>query len=235
MSYKLFFADFGLKPRAATPLSEIFTNITLQLIAAKIRGLSVCWPDHRTKKRRANRYDSGSGTSFPELKAADNGVAAPGEKVSAKLKLLRRVILVATALSLATVAATPDSSAGSKYFDEARRNLNSGADDDAAASAEKGWAAVLAAGPIASGFLPGAYDASGIFASLGRALRAEAVYTEAETLCAGPGLQLVRLRLQYMHADNLIRNSQYVKAEGILRVWVIKMPLAKRIKRLPPG
>lgn len=110
-----------------------------------------------------------------------------------------------------------DSSVASKYFDQARRSLKSGAATDAAASAEKGWAAVLAAGPTGSGFIRDVYDASGIFATLGRALRAEALYTEAEALCAAPGLQLVKLRLQYMHADYLIRRSEYVKAEGILR------------------
>ena len=55
------------------------------------------------------------------------------------------------------------------------------------------------------------------FSLLGQALRSEAVYSEAEALCGAPGLQLVRLRLQYMHADHLIRGSEFVKAEGILR------------------
>lgn len=133
------------------------------------------------------------------------------------MKPLHMGILVAMALSVASVAATPDYNGASKYFDQAHRSLNSGAASEAAALAEKGWAAVLAAGPIGSGFLKGVYDASGIFAALGRALRAEAFYTVAEALCSAPGLQLVRLRLQYMHADYLIRHSEYVKAEGILR------------------
>jgi hypothetical protein len=125
--------------------------------------------------------------------------------------------LVAAALPLVSFAATPANSAGSKYFDQAHRSLSSGATADAADAAEKGWAALLAAGPISSGFLEGVYDASAIFLTLGQALRAEAVYTEAEALCGAPGLQPVRLRLQYMHAGHLIRDSEYVKAEGILR------------------
>lgn len=137
--------------------------------------------------------------------------------MSADLKPSRRTILVLIALALATVASTPDNSAGSKYFDQALRSLNGGAATDAAAAAEKGWAAVFAAGPGDPGFLNGVYGASGIFTALGRALRAEAVYTEAETLCTAPALQLTRLRLQYMHADRLILRSEYVKAEGVLQ------------------
>lgn len=125
--------------------------------------------------------------------------------------------IVVIALSLMRVVATPDNSAGSKYFDQALGSLKSGAAADAAVSAEKGWAALLAAGPTASGFLDGVYEASAIFLTLGRPLRAEAVYNEAEALCATPALQLIRLRLQYRHADRLIRNSEYVKAESILR------------------
>ena len=113
--------------------------------------------------------------------------------------------MVAAALPLVSFAATPANSAGSKYFDQAHRSLSSGATADAA---EKGWAALLAAGPISSGFLEGVYDASAIFLTLGQALRAEAVYTEAEALCGAPGLQPVRLRLQYMHAGHLIRDSE---------------------------
>jgi hypothetical protein len=124
---------------------------------------------------------------------------------------------IVISLSLTTVAATPDNNAGSKYFDQAHHSLNSGAATDAAESAEKGLAAVLAAGPTGAGFLVGVHDASGIFFTLGRALRAEAVYNEAEALCAAPELQFVKLRLKYVHADWLIRNSEYVKAESILR------------------
>ena len=130
---------------------------------------------------------------------------------------LGRIILVAAALPLVPYAETPVNSAGSQYFDLANRSLISGATADAAHAAEEGWAALVAAGPISPGFLDGVYDASGIFLTLGQALRSEAVYSEAEALCVTPVLQLVRLRLQYMHADHLIRGSEFVKAEGILR------------------
>ena len=133
------------------------------------------------------------------------------------MRKLGRTILIATVLRLAPAAATPVHSAGAKYFEQANGSLISGAVVDAAAAAEQGWAAVLAAGAGDSGFLLGVHDASRIFDSLGSTLRADAVYTEAETACATPGLQLVKLRLQYMHADRLIRNSEYVKAEGVLR------------------
>jgi beta-lactamase regulating signal transducer with metallopeptidase domain len=112
---------------------------------------------------------------------------------------------------------TSNGSAGAKYFEQSRLSLKSGAATDAVASAEKGWAAVLGAGPAGRGFIRGVSDAYGVFSSLGNLLRADAVYSEADALCAAPGLQLVRLRLQYMHADRLIWNSEYVKAEDILR------------------
>ena len=70
-------------------------------------------------------------------------------------------------------AETPVNSAGSQYFDLAHRSLISGATADAADAAEKGWAALVAAGPISPGFLDGVYDASGIFLTLGQALRSE--------------------------------------------------------------
>jgi tetratricopeptide (TPR) repeat protein len=133
------------------------------------------------------------------------------------LKLLPGVILVALALSGTTVAATRVNSAGSKYFDEADRALRDGQTADSNASVEKGWAAVLAAGPIAPGFLEGVDDASRIFSALGLGLRAEGVYSQAETLTADPEQKLLWLRLQYMHADYFIRHSEYVKAESTLR------------------
>jgi len=133
---------------------------------------------------------------------------------------LPRTILVAVALSFVSAAATPVGNAGSKYFDQAHRSLKDGTPDDAAAAADKGWTALLAAGPASAGFLDGVYEASGIFATLGRALRAEAVYTEAEALCAAPNLQLLRRQLEYIHVDYLIRYSEYVKAEGILRTSI---------------
>jgi tetratricopeptide (TPR) repeat protein len=133
------------------------------------------------------------------------------------LNQLGRIILVAAALPLTRYGATPVDNAGSRYFDLAHRSLMSGAAADAADAVEKGWAALVAGGPTSPGFLDGVYDASGIFLTLGQALRSEAVYSEAEVLCGTPGLQLVRLRLQYMHADHLIRGSEFVNAEGILR------------------
>jgi tetratricopeptide (TPR) repeat protein len=133
------------------------------------------------------------------------------------LKPFPRTILFAIVLSFVSAAATPVSTAGSKYFDQALRSLKDGNPNEAATAADKGWAALLAAGPVSAGFLDGVYEASGVFATLGRALRAEAVYTEAEALCAAPNLQLLKRRLEYIHIDYLIRFSEYVKAEGILR------------------
>jgi len=120
-------------------------------------------------------------------------------------------------LTAALFASTPIRSAGSKYFDDADRSLMGGASADAAGPAEKGWIAVKAAGPADPGFLEGVAAASRIFAVLGRDLRAEAIYTEAQALCDTPARQTVKLRLQYMLAGHLIRGSQYVKAETILR------------------
>jgi hypothetical protein len=136
------------------------------------------------------------------------------------LKPLPRTILVAVVLSFVSAAAMPASNAGSKYFDQALRSLKEGTPGDAATAADKGWAALLAAGPASAGFLDGVYEASGVFATLGHALRAEAVFTEAEGLCAAPDVQLLRRRLEYVHADYLIRFSEYVKAEGILRTSI---------------
>jgi len=137
-----------------------------------------------------------------------------------ELKPLPRTILVAIVLSFAATAATPVSNAGSKYFDQALRGLRDGTADDAATAADKGWAALLAAGAVSPGFLDGVYEASGIFATLGRGLRAEAVYTEAEALCATPHLRILSRRLEYIHIDYLIRFSEYVKAERILRASI---------------
>jgi hypothetical protein len=133
------------------------------------------------------------------------------------MKLLQKTLIVMLALASAMEAETPANNAGSKYFDQALRNISRGATADAAAAVDKGWAAVLAAGPNAAGFLDGVYQASAIIGSLGQPLRAEAVYSDAEMLCVVPNLQPVRLRLQYMHADHLIGTSEYVKAESILR------------------
>ena len=132
------------------------------------------------------------------------------------MKLLPGVILLALTLSGATVASNRVPSAGSKYFDAADRTLRDGEPADSAASAEKGWAAVLAAGPVALGFLEGVDDAVRIFYALGLVLRAEGAYTQAETLTAA-GPQLLLLRVQYIHAHHLIQHSEYVQAESILR------------------
>jgi len=133
------------------------------------------------------------------------------------LQSLRRSIAAVFLLSAGLFASTPIRSAGSKYFDEADRCLIGGLSADAAGQAEKGWSAVKAAGPADPGFLDGVAAASRIFGVLGRDLRAEAIYTEAQALCDTPARQIVKLRLQYMLADHLIRGSQYVKAETILR------------------
>ncbi|HXB70822.1 MAG TPA: tetratricopeptide repeat protein [Candidatus Acidoferrales bacterium] len=133
------------------------------------------------------------------------------------MRTLRGAILAGIVLLAASFAATEARSAGSKYFDDADRGLINGLAADAAVSAEKGWAAVRAAGPADPGFLEGVHTASRIYAVLGRDLRAEAVYAEAAALCDTPRLQVVGLRIQYMLADYLIRNSEYVKAESVLR------------------
>jgi len=93
------------------------------------------------------------------------------------VKLLPVVILVALTLSGATDAPIRVRSAGSKYFDEADRALRDGETADSAASVEKGWTAVLAAGPAAPGFLEGIDNASRIFDVSRVGLRAEGAYT----------------------------------------------------------
>lgn len=146
--------------------------------------------------------------------------------MSRDLNPLRRAIPVAIALSVGSATAPPVENAGSKYFDHARIDLIAGTASpqngpsetgDAAAAADKGWAAVLAADPMSPGFLDGVYEASSVFATLGSRLHAEAVYTEAEALCGTPDLRVLKLRLDYIHADYLIGSSEYVNAEGILR------------------
>jgi hypothetical protein len=153
----------------------------------------------------------------PDGVIADPPVPVIRRESECGLKPTLRTILLAVAVSLLSVAATPANNAGSAYFDQAQRSLKEGMRDDAATAADKGWAALIAAGPVGPGFLDGVYQASGIFATLGRTLRAEAVYTEAEALCASADLQILRRRLEYIHADYLIRYSEYVKAEAILR------------------
>ncbi|MDQ1474114.1 MAG: hypothetical protein QOJ99_5594 [Bryobacterales bacterium] len=143
--------------------------------------------------------------------------SVPG-KEARKLRSLQKVAFVVLVCTLAAAAAAAqDTSAGSKYFVAAQNALKNGAEADAASSAEKGWSAVLAAGPARPGFIEAAHDASNIFLTLGRALRAGAVYKEAKAQCATASLQPAKLRLQYMHADHLIRKSEYVNAESILR------------------
>ncbi|HEV3196265.1 MAG TPA: tetratricopeptide repeat protein [Bryobacteraceae bacterium] len=133
------------------------------------------------------------------------------------MKPLRKAIIAAVVLPLTVLTASPARNAGSTYFDDANRSLIASEPAKAAGQGEKGWAAVKAAGPADPGFLDGVYSASGFFRALGNELRADAIYTEAEGLCGQPGLRIVRLRLQYMQADALIRNSRFVKAETILR------------------
>jgi len=157
----------------------------------------------------------------PDGVIADPPVPVIRRESECRLKPTLRTILLAVAVSLLSVAATPANNAGSAYFDQALRSLKEGMRDDAATAADKGWAALIAAGPVGPGFLDGVYQASGIFATLGRALRAEAVYTEAEALCASPDLQILRRRLEYIHTDYLIRYSEYVKAEAILRASLV--------------
>src|ERR1700722_2915272 len=109
-------------------------------------------------------------------------------------KRLAETLLAALAFLAIAAARTPVRNAGSKYFDDADRALTGGLVSDAPAAAEKGWAAVRTAGPTGPGFLDGIYTASRIFGIIGAELRSDAVYTEGETLCASPGLQLLGLR-----------------------------------------
>jgi tetratricopeptide (TPR) repeat protein len=107
--------------------------------------------------------------------------------------------------------------AGSNYFDEADRILAHNWKADVTGLAERGWAAVRAAGPSHPGFLDGVYTAARIFRVLGQHLRVESVYAEAIKACEGSALGEVRARLNFMFAYNLIGERENVKAESILR------------------
>jgi hypothetical protein len=76
-------------------------------------------------------------------------------------------------------------------------------------------------GPTHPGFLEGVSSATRIFAVLGKELRVESIYAEAEALVADPDSRVIRLRLQSMRADDFIRNSQNVRPEKILREAVV--------------
>jgi tetratricopeptide (TPR) repeat protein len=107
--------------------------------------------------------------------------------------------------------------AGSNYFDEADRILADNWNADVTGLAERGWAAVRAAGPSHPGFLDGVYTAARIFRVLGHHLRVASVYAEAIKASEGSALAEVRARLNFMFAHDLIGERENVKAENILR------------------
>jgi hypothetical protein len=133
------------------------------------------------------------------------------------LKLLLRLTLVAFTLRAAEVPKTAVRSAGANFFDDADRGLIGCTADGDNVLAEKGWAAVRAAGPTHPGFLEGVYTATRIFAVFGKERRVDSIYAEAQALVAAREFQLLSLRLQYMRADGLVRNQEYVRAESVLR------------------
>src|SRR5258708_9787810 len=75
--------------------------------------------------------------------------------------------------------------AGSKYFDEADRILAGKWIADVSGLAERGWAAVQAAGPRYPRFLGGVYTTARIFRVLRQDRRVESVYSEANAKCEG--------------------------------------------------
>jgi hypothetical protein len=108
--------------------------------------------------------------------------------------------------------------AGSGYFAEADKILTSTANSSAIGLVEKGWTAVRTAGPLGPGFLDGVYTAARLFHVHGWDGRAESVYAESILACDAVALQPTRLRLRYMFAQDLIRQKEYVKADGVLRL-----------------
>jgi tetratricopeptide (TPR) repeat protein len=122
-------------------------------------------------------------------------------------------------LVLFAVAGAHDAprNAGSNYFDEADRILANNRNADVTSLAERGWAAVRAAGPSHPGFLDGVYTAARILRVLGHHLRVESVYAEATKASEGSALAEVRVRLNFMFAYDLIGERENVKAENILR------------------
>jgi tetratricopeptide (TPR) repeat protein len=131
------------------------------------------------------------------------------------MKLLLKFTLIAIALRAADVP--PVRSAGARFFDKAARGLTACTVDGDVSSTEQGWAAVRAAGSSHPGFLEGVYSASSLFVTLGRDLRADSTYAEAQALVEAPALQPIKLRLQYMRANQLIARAEYVRAEAVLR------------------
>jgi len=125
------------------------------------------------------------------------------------------VLLVLFAVAVARADAPRN--AGSNHFDEADRILANNWNADVTSLAERGWAAVRAAGPSHPGFLDGVYTAARIFRVLGHHRRVESVYTEATKASEGSALAEVRVRLNFMFAYNLIGERENVKAENILR------------------
>jgi tetratricopeptide (TPR) repeat protein len=131
-----------------------------------------------------------------------------------------RAVLSVVLLVLFVVAvahADAPRNAGSNYFDEADRILADNWNADVTGLAERGWAAVRAAGPSHPGFLDGVYAATRIFRVLGQHLRLESVYAEAIKASEGSSLAEVRARLNFMFAHDLIGQRENVKAESILR------------------
>ena len=118
---------------------------------------------------------------------------------------------------MAVIPTASGSPRGLALLEDADRSLRDGSAAKAGGLAEQGWAAVRTAGPADPDFLRGVETASRILAALGQELRAEAIYNEAEAACHTPGLQIVKLRLQYLHARDLIKSLLYVKAETVLR------------------
>ena len=129
--------------------------------------------------------------------------------------VLSMVLLVLFAVAGAHADAPRN--AGSNYFDEADRILANNWNADVTSLAERGWAAVRAAGPSHPGFLDGVYTAARIFRVLGHHLRVESVYAEAIKVCEGSALAEVRVRLNFMFAYDLVGERENVKAESILR------------------
>jgi tetratricopeptide (TPR) repeat protein len=132
---------------------------------------------------------------------------------------MRTVLSIVLLVLFAVAGAHADAprNAGSNYFDEADRILANNWNADVTSLAERGWAAVRAAGPSHPGFLDGVYTAARIFRVLGHHLRVESVYAEAIKASEGSALAEVRARLNFMFAHDLIGERKNVKAENILR------------------
>jgi hypothetical protein len=80
---------------------------------------------------------------------------------------MRTVLSMVLLVLFAVAGAHADAprNAGSNYFDEADRILANNWNADVTSLAERGWAAVRAAGPSHPGFLDGVYTAARIFVS----------------------------------------------------------------------